>query len=83
MLSQRAIRVKTCVNRASRSRICRRSLPVAVNGRSSLDPLRRFGSGAAFPAFTALRMAISANISGPMPSTASSNISAATCHSGR
>ena len=37
------------------------------------DPLRRgVGSGAGFPAFTALRMAISANISGPLPSTASS-----------
>ena len=39
---------KTCVNRASHSRICRRSLPVAVNGRSSLRPSAtwcRFRSG--------------------------------------
>src|SRR3974390_3858393 len=48
------------------------------------DPLRPgFGLGAGFPAFPALRFAISANISGPLPSTASSSISAAICHSGR
>jgi hypothetical protein len=48
-----------------------------------LFALRRgAGSGARFPALTALRMAISANISGPLPSTASSSISAAICHSG-
>jgi len=33
-------------------------------------------------AFSASRIAISANISGPLPSSASSSISAATCHSG-
>ena len=47
-------------------------------------PLRRgrAAPGADFPAFTALRMAFPANISGP-PFTACKSISAAICHSGR
>ena len=40
-------------------------------------------SGTGFPAFTALRIAISANIGGLVPSTAASSISLAIFHSGR
>ena len=67
--------------------LLRQRTPLPKNFTFCVYPLhflrRGVDSGAGFPAFTALRMAISANISGPLPSTASSSISAAICHSGR
>jgi hypothetical protein len=48
-----------------------------------LEALRRGSdAGSGFPAFTALRTAISANINGPRSSTAAISISTASSHSG-
>jgi len=85
MLSQRAIRGKQKLASIA-PLVAASAVEVSLSPSTAahlFDPLRRgVGSGAGFPAFTALRMAISANISGPLPSTAASSVSAAISHSG-